>query len=216
MMSTFNSGDTSKEAPIYPNAIIFDTETTGIPPRANKKNSYVNKMYAPYKEWENRARVVQIAWFITDKDGAVIEKYGEIIKPEEFEIPEESTRIHGISHKQALEKGKSIKDVLSEMFQSIDTHNVTCMVAHNCIFDYHIIAHELYRLNWDKERTKWRNMQSFCTMRKGTPPSQRYMKLSDMYKYYLGEYEDTIRLHDAESDVELCKRLFLYLWKNKV
>lgn len=202
------------EASLYPNAIIFDTETTGFPPRAKKSES--QKMYAPYKDWENSARIVQIAWFITDQNGNIVEKYGEIIKPEGFIIPESSTKIHGISNATAIEKGKQVEDVLRDMFQSIRKYDVTCMVAHNCIFDYHIIAHELYRLQWKDEREHWKNLKSFCTMKRGTPPRERYMKLSVMYKYYLGEYEDTIRLHDAESDVELCRRLFLYLWKNKV
>ena len=67
--------------------LIFDTETTGLPRNFN----------APISDLDNWPRVVQLAWQLHDDSGELIAQQDFIIRPEGFNIPFESERVHGIS-----------------------------------------------------------------------------------------------------------------------
>ena len=86
--------------------IVFDTETTGLP--KSKKASVENSEMWPY--------IVQFSWLIYDDNTDKIPKISDyIVKlPDGMDIPEESTRIHGITTERMLSEGLSIKDVLRE------------------------------------------------------------------------------------------------------
>ena len=90
--------------------LIFDTETTGLPKDFN----------APVTQSDNWPRVVQIAWQLHDDMGNLIEQKDFIIKPEGFNIPYQSERVHGISTELALEKGENLKKVLFEFNKVLD------------------------------------------------------------------------------------------------
>jgi|APGre2960657444_1045066.scaffolds.fasta_scaffold00035_28 DNA polymerase-3 subunit alpha len=196
---------------MYPTALIFDTETTGLPPRANDPT----RRFAHYRKWGDNARLVQIAWQICGPQGQVLERYCTIIRPDGFVIPLEASNVHGISQDNAMNEGIPIDEVLEKLFRSIETFEVERMVAHNCQFDYHVIASELYKLQWKKEMECWKKLPSFCTMLRGTPQRERFMKLSVMYEKLIGTMDDSIRLHQADSDVELCVALFHHLWPKR-
>ena len=78
--------------------LIFDTETTGLPKKWN----------APISDTDNWPRCVQIAWQLHDDFGALIEHQDFLIKPEDFNIPFDAEKIHGISTQLAKEKGYSL------------------------------------------------------------------------------------------------------------
>ena len=67
--------------------LFFDVETTGLP--FNYK--------APYTQLDNWPRIVQLSWLIADFDGAILKESDNIIKVD-FEIPQEVSRIHGITN----------------------------------------------------------------------------------------------------------------------
>ena len=67
--------------------LIFDTETTGLPKKWN----------APISDSENWPRCVQLAWQLHDNNGKLISNQSSIIKPDGFDIPFESEKVHGIS-----------------------------------------------------------------------------------------------------------------------
>ena len=67
--------------------LIFDTETTGLP-----KN-----WKAPITDTDNWPRCIQIAWQIHDSNGAIVSHKDYLIKPDNFTIPFDSEKIHGIS-----------------------------------------------------------------------------------------------------------------------
>ena len=69
--------------------LIFDTETTGLP----------KKWKAPLTDSDNWPRCVQIAWQLHDYDGSLIEHF--IVKPDAYDIPYDSEKIHGISTERA-------------------------------------------------------------------------------------------------------------------
>ena len=90
--------------------LIFDTETTGLPKKWN----------APFTDVDNWPRCVQIAWQIHDQWGELIEVKDFLIRPDEYDIPYDAEKIHGISTLLAQEKGHDIKDVLKEFKNAVE------------------------------------------------------------------------------------------------
>ena len=103
--------------------LIFDTETTGLPKNYN----------APISDSDNWPRLVQLAWQLHDEKGNLITHRNIIVKPEGFEIPFNSVKIHGITTERALEEGIPLKEALDE-FQK-DLNRTKYVVGHNIEFD---------------------------------------------------------------------------------
>ena len=89
--------------------LVLDTETTGLPANWD----------APLSDSDNWPRCVQIAWQLHDDLGKLIENKSYIVKPENFDIPYESEKIHGISTKLAETDGTDLEKVLKEFSGSI-------------------------------------------------------------------------------------------------
>jgi DNA polymerase-3 subunit alpha len=115
--------------------IIFDTETTGLP----------RDYSAPYSDSKNWPRMVQLAWQIHDIEGNLIEAKNYIIKPEGFEIPYDTIKVHGISTERAIKEGHDLEEVLIEFNEVIKEHKF--LVGHNVSFDGKIFGAELFRKN---------------------------------------------------------------------
>src|SRR5665648_554880 len=67
--------------------LIFDTETTGLP----------TDWKSPISDLDNWPRLVQIAWTHCDTAGNILSESDYIVKPQGFIIPDDATKIHGIS-----------------------------------------------------------------------------------------------------------------------
>ena len=184
--------------------LFFDTETTGVPDDRN----------APLTDFDNWPRMVQIAWIFEDKTGNRIEQDDFIIKPENFDIPQESSEIHGITNKKAKLEGKDLNTVLvkfSELLNKADT-----LVGHNISFDVKIIGAELLRNNF---HPNFREKKKICTQKSST----NYCKLPGKYGYKwptLPELhtklfgEDFKEAHDASVDIKATEKCFWEL-KNR-
>lgn len=109
------------------NVLIFDCETCGLIPKGCKWNE-------DYKEFPN---VVSIAWIIGDK-----EEY-HVIKPIGYEIPEESTKIHGITTEYAKEHGEVFADVIDKFIKDCLDAGMIC--GHNIHFDTSIVKANILR-----------------------------------------------------------------------
>lgn len=77
-----------------PTHLFFDTETTGLPKNWKAPSSAVN----------NWLRMVQIAWVLADDEGAVLETFSAIIRPEGCTIPREASDIHRVTQERHLRK----------------------------------------------------------------------------------------------------------------
>jgi DNA polymerase III epsilon subunit-like protein len=130
--------------------LIFDTETTGLPSRSKdiRKNP---------KNWP---RLVEIGWILSKGDGTCIEKQSVIIYPDEFEIPNEATLIHGITTLTAKDNGVNILTALTSFCES--ARKADYYVAHNLSYDIRIILGELIRI---QKRQLLPPLQGICTMR---------------------------------------------------
>lgn len=107
--------------------LFFDTETTGIIPKG--------------AEWETNyndfPHVVQLAWMHCCK------MESHIILPEGWEIPQESTEIHGITMERALREGEPFSAVIDMFIQ--DCHEAGLLCGHNIHFDTQIIKANILR-----------------------------------------------------------------------
>ena len=180
------------------NSFIFDTETTGFPPKQ------------PYgsPEWD-KCRLVQIGWEIwNEQTKQLLNRESYIIRPDDFVIPEKVSEIHGIYQKDALEKGLPIQDVfnrLRDIFPTIDK-----IVAHNVAFDDKIIASELFRAKEKEMYKKWRNTEKKCTMLMGTKKNEKWPKLSELYERLFDKKPEGI-LHTADADTRICAEIYFRL-----
>jgi DNA polymerase III epsilon subunit-like protein len=197
----FSDLENLKSAGTY---LFFDTETTGLPRNWN----------APVEDVDNWPRMVQIAWAVY-KDGVKISSCNYIIKPEGFEIPTESSKIHGITNERADREGVSLQIVLKEFYNLVKESDF--LVAHNISFDQMIVGAELLRNNMRNiisTKEKICNMEistSFCAIPKANKYGGfKWPKLSELHMKLFGEeFNDS---HNAMADVEATAKCF---WEMK-
>lgn len=182
--------------------LIFDTETTGIPPLNQK-----GKGYLPAKDflaW-NDCRLVELAWVVCNAMGGIIKQKEYIIKPKYFIIPEESTAIHKITHEEAKLKGAKIEMVLKEFLEDLEQCDL--LVGHNLAFDYQVVLAELYRMGIEND--KYNTIEKYCTMLHGATPETTWPRLPDLYKRIF-QTKPPYPLHRAINDVLICKDIYFY------
>jgi len=183
--------------------LFFDTETTGLP-----KN-----WKAPVTDLNNWPRLVQLAYLYYDINGNKISEGDFIIKPEEFTIPSDASRIHGITTERALREGQSISSVLQQ-FNSFVVQ-ASCLVAHNMSFDEKIIGAEFLRNGMENSIA---SKNKICTMESTTnfcaidgPYGYKWPKLSELhYKLFKTGFEEA---HNAAADIKATVKCFWELRK---
>ncbi len=184
--------------------LFFDTETTGLP----------LNWRAPVDDFSNWPRMVQIAWVLY-KDGVKLSSSNFIIMPEGFEIPAESSKIHGITTERAKKDGVSLLKVLKQ-FQGCAA-KADFLVAHNMSFDQMIVGAELLRMNMQNflvAKDRICNMEistNFCAISSVNGyGGYKWPKLSELHMKLFGtEFEDS---HNAMADVEATAKCF---WEMK-
>jgi DNA polymerase-3 subunit epsilon len=191
--------------------LFFDIETTGL--LAAKKKDI------DFRKAEQFPHIVQISWQLHQYEN---EKYTKItncdyiIKPDNYTITEESSKIHGISHTQALEKGISATNVYKSFIHDLTKRPNTILVCHNIEFDVTILFYHIYKI-YKKEFNGFLNkkVSCICTMLDSVnycklPSVSKYTKASDPYKYpklselyvKLFEKAPSGQLHNSKYDVE--------------
>jgi DNA polymerase-3 subunit epsilon len=186
--------------------LFFDTETTGLP--KNYK--------APYSDTNNWPRLVQLAYILCDSKGEIIDKGSWIVKPYNFVIPNEASKIHRISNERALAEGLPLNIVMHN-FNSI-LNQTNCLVAHNISFDVNIIGAEFTRLCMT---SKLDSIKKICTMESTTNYCAiegtygfKWPKLAELYfKLFNTNFEEA---HDATIDIEATYRCFWELSNKKI
>lgn len=178
--------------------MIFDTETTGLPPK---------KCDITDSEAWGRCRMVQIAWEIYEGK-ELHSKYCTLIKLDGFTIPPIASSIHGITDDIANEKGAPIHDVFDKLREELPY--ISTVVAHNIRFDDNVMLSELHRYNEHDLVRLWNGTTKVCTMLMSKPPKGRWLKLSDLYRKLMNE-EPSGNLHQADVDVSLCSQCYFKL-----
>ena len=184
--------------------LIFDTETTGLP-----KN-----WKAPITDTDNWPRCVQIAWQLHDEMGELIEDQNYLIKPDNFEIPYESQKIHGISTELALEDGKALDEVLEKFNQSLEKSSF--VIGHNVGFDINVIGCEFYRQQLKNSLSSKKlldtcteNTALLCELPGGRGGKYKLPTLIELHEFL---FDTSFKeAHNATADVEATARCFLEL-----
>ncbi len=179
---------------------VFDTETTGLPTPVETPDG-ITLVYP---------HLVQLAWIILDENLEEISHASFIIQPDQWSIPDDVVKIHGITTTDAFLLGEPIRDVLASFESAVA--DCTHIVAHNIAFDTGV-------LNGEYERYKISNVlqgkQHVCTMELGRgimkiPGTDGYRRpnLARLAKHYFPESEFIIA-HDALADAQKVVRIFV-------
>jgi len=189
---------------------FLDTETTGLPPRTRPSPLDTDG-------WSD-CRMVQIAWQLWECHGdfgagadGMLEKGSIIVDPAgAFAIPEAAARIHGITPERAAAEGVTWESgsVVPAIQRLIGTADL--LVAHNTEFDVGVVCSELVRCGRNDLADRFLALPSYCTMKKGTLPRARWPRLRDLY-VRLFQREPEGRLHDAQTDVQVCAEIYFAL-----
>lgn len=187
-------------------ALIFDTETTGLPDWKQPSDS------------PQQPHLVQLAAMLVDlHTGETIQSLDCIIKPEGWEIPEETSEIHGITNEVALRVGIPEKLAVETL---LAMWNGCRRVAHNRTFDQRIIRIACKRYFDEAQQAAWAEKDTFdCTMLMAKPimklPSAdgsariKQPKLEEAYKYFTGK--DLENAHTALADTQACFEVYMAL-----
>jgi len=183
--------------------IIYDTETTGLPKNYN----------APLTDFENWPRLVQLAWQIHDEKGKLLEVKNFLVKPEGFEIPYGSEKIHGISTERAIAEGEDLMFVLNEFNEALA--KVNTVSGHNIEFDNNIMGCEFLRKDvkttlFEKNIVDTKEVSTeFCALPGGRGGKFKWPTLSELHKkLFESDFDEA---HNAAADVQATARCFLEL-----
>lgn len=187
------------------NHLIFDIETTGLPPKS-----------ADYKtDFEKFPHIVQLAWYFNGY------YHNYIIKPEGWTIPEEAANIHGITTEIALKKGIAINEVLNIFIRHCE--QAEKIVGHNCYFDTSVIKANIRRefkevngysyllelsdivLDKSKRIDTMMKTIKFVGAKQEDKNTPKFSSLEDLYMKLFGE---TFEAHNALNDVMATKRCY--------
>ena len=181
--------------------LVFDCETTGLV-EANKP----------------LPRLVQLAWQLHNKDGA-LRKYEEhIVAPEGFEIPFAAAQVHHISTERAKKEGKPLKQVL-ESFEKTLTEDVTC-VGHNLGYDIRVLNGEFERLGrpallaGKSVRDTMKESCEYLNLPGGRGGKPKFPRLDELYAHLFKKKFPSA--HNAAFDVAATAACFFELLKKGV
>lgn len=186
--------------------VLLDLETTGL----------VNMKFRKYPNYRNldaykEARVIQIGMILCSQDlSSIIEQRRIFVKANDFDISEESFKVHSISKEKTLQEGKLFVDAIRDDAYPI-LSKARYLIAHNIKFDVNVLKSELYRGGSEIELQLLnhieKNMKQICTMEKtklivNAKSAKGRLKnpsLDEMYKFATGK--EITGHHDALDDV---------------
>lgn len=183
--------------------LIYDTETTGLPRDWN----------APLTDFDNWPRMVQLAWQIHDENGELVEVKNFIVKPEGYNIPFASQKVHGISTDRAMKEGADLDFVLNEFNEALS--KAEYVIGHNIEFDVNITGCEYLRKEIPSNLTEIQTIDTkdegteFCAIPGGRGGRFKWPTLTELYiKLFSQGFDEA---HNASADVEATTRAFLEL-----
>lgn len=168
-------------------ALIFDTETTGLPFHRNAKLAL-------------QPKVIEFGALVLDHEGNELASMNEIVDPG-CEIEPVITKITGLTNEDLKGKPKfaDILPRIEALFSDCDV-----VVAHNLPFDMAMIDFELARLG---REFVWPRIK-LCTVQDNLPRYGKRPKLTELYEDVIGvPLAQTHRaLDDCRALAEIVKK----------
>ena len=186
--------------------LIFDTETVGLP--SNWKAYEGDTTIWP--------RVVEIAWIVLDYENKTIISRNFIVKPKDFTIPVEVSKLHGITTEKAILEGSDLKSILLKFAEDLSDCGI--LIAHNIDFDYPVINCEFKRTNIN---IKLHQLKRLCAMKATAnfcnisgPYGPKWPKLEELYEKLFRKNLEIA--HRAKGDAIACAECYVELKKRKI
>lgn len=181
-------------------ALFYDTETTGLP------------LWAEPSEDPRQPHIVQLAACLVDTESReTIASMDIIVRPGNWEIPDDMAAIHGITTERAKDTGIS-ESLAVEMLLELWRNRTR--VGHNQSFDARIVRIALMRHNEKigRDPEQWKAGAAECTQAMSTPilnlkrQKSKTANLGEAYKHFTGN--DLARAHNAMVDVQACMAVY--------
>jgi DNA polymerase III subunit epsilon len=195
--------------------LVFDTETTGLPP----KN-------IPTNQTDKWPHVVQLSWAIYNEETKQVEEEKDFIISlgTHITISPESTAIHGITSELSRARGVPIEVALFDFKHA--ANRCGKMVAHNLEFDKNMLLVEFYRARMFHVVLPY---TEYCTMKHGTDIcklvkvwkdgtiSFKFPKLIELYHVLYGDDVPSPEgLHNAKVDVDVCLKCYVKMKEREI
>jgi len=173
--------------------IFFDTETTGLPNWKTPSGG------------EDQPHIVQLAAVQVDVETKkIIQSIDLIVRPDGWEIPQETIDIHGITNEMAMDVGIPESDVLAIFLQLWRGRK---RIAYNTTFDNRIIRIATKRYADEAVIDAWKGGDYKCAMIASKKAmGVKSVKLVDAYKHFIGE--DLEDAHSAMADTLACMSVY--------
>lgn len=198
------------------NVMVWDVETNGLP-------DFKARSHDP-----KQPHIVELAMIHYDDAGNELSAMSVIVKPDGWEITEDMTAIHGISHERALQEGIAENDVIALWLAG--QARAAIRVAHNISFDARLARIAMVRAGYQRDFIEMvEGRQSFCTCNSSkaivkAPPTEKMLaagftgfkspNLGECVRHFFpGEVVEG--LHGALADARYCGRIYWELMKGK-
>lgn len=191
--------------------LVFDLETTDLV-KCVKFNVYPN--YKNLDRYES-ARIVQIAWIVLDKNFETIFTQSFIVKRDNFDI--KNSNFHSVTNEISDKSGINFELIMFNFMK--DLSNCDTLVSHNILFDFNVLASNLYRYNLFGILNEFEKKSQYCTSVNSTEVTKipmpfysknyKYPSLMELYYFYFNENFDNA--HDALNDTKACAKVFVKL-----
>jgi hypothetical protein len=201
--------------------LFIDLETTGFVENVDKNKKLENR-YPDYKENKNydSSRIVQIGYIVFDDydyEIGIKNIKSVIIKPEEFVIPDDSIKIHGITNNIANEKGIKIKEGLKKLKKII--MKVEYIIGYNIYFDINILLNELNRAGLKKPIKKIKELikeERIICIGELSRQYKCYKNMPSQKQIYKELFEKPIEnIHNAQYDILATIEIISWYKENK-
>ena len=196
-------------------ALIFDTETTNLPPR--NCNSWETMLL----KFPN---IIQFSFILFDQDKCkILESHDYIIKvPLDTDISEGSIKLHGITMEISQSKGILIKDALKIFEKCYKKADV--IVAHNLEFDKKMVQVESLRAEMATIIDEKHNKEFYCTMQNSIDlcniiatnmlgPYKKFPRQNELHLKLFGT--EPKNLHNSFNDILVCLRCYIKMKMDK-
>ena len=183
------------------NYIAFDFETSGLP-RGRRNTKVTQETLSNF----DGCRAVSLSAARFSQRGRLIKTFDAIIRPDGFQIGEESIAIHGISNEKALSEGRPFPEVYHDFMEFIGPRTKT-LVAHNAQFDTSVLQSEMLRHGIPLEQID--DLVIRCTLEMYRDRFMGPIKLTKLYADIFGEEFDNA--HNSLADSIACGRVYPYL-----
>ena len=193
--------------------LVIDTETTGLPKKpwmGGRQNIQGDYDFENLEDFDS-ARMLSISWILLDGDYRIVERSTHYVLPDNFDVPAESTQIHGLTLDYLEKHGKPVLEVLGFLQDVIEEHSVAEIIAHNVEFDCNVILSELFRYSCPTTASMLENFKHklvwFCTMKRAWQMLGFRPSLANAYKHFCKA--EITHAHDAAYDCLHCFGVYL-------